>query len=228
MGRVKNPEPGLHEYGYLTARAMVANLRHLVRAHVLPALPPEASREGSRILDVGCGKQPYRALFGDWRFVGINLDRDDAQPDVQADGLRLPFRDDSFPAAICTQVIEHVTSPGRLLGEIHRCLKPGGVLVLSGPMYWPLHEEPHDYWRFTRHGMRLLFEQAGLEVLEIRDDGNAIALTATSINHLMQGRWWAPARILVNLAGRLAQPFFDRTHSTPNLTVAARKRPLSA
>ena len=212
----------------ITARAMVANLDGLFRAHIVPVLPaPSAGGEGNggpAMLDVGCGEQPYRALLGNLRVVGVNLEAADARPDVIADGLRLPFRSGRFPAAVCTQVIEHVPDPGLLLREIGRSLRPGGLLLLSGPMYWPLHEEPFDFWRFTRHGMRRILEDNGFDLVELRDDGHAVALAVTAVNHLIPGKSLAPLRMGLNLCGLLLQSVYDCRHSTPNLSLVARRR----
>jgi SAM-dependent methyltransferase len=219
MGRTKSHRPGLHETGFLTARAMVANLAALIRAHLRPALDV---RPGAPVLDVGCGEQPYKALLAGRRLVGVNLDAENADPDVIGDGLRLPFKTGSFPAAVCTQVIEHVPDPGLLLREIGRCLEPGGLLLLSGPMYWPLHEEPFDFWRFTRHGMRRILADNGFDLVELRDDGNAVAMAVTAVNHLFPGRALFPIRMAANAAGLLLQAVYDPKHSTPNLSLVAR------
>ena len=41
---------------------------------------------------------------------------------------------------------------------MHRVLAPGGICVLSSVMFFPVHGYPHDYWRFTPEGMRLVLE----------------------------------------------------------------------
>ena len=68
------------------------------------------------------------------------------------DATRLALGDDRFDIVFCTQVIEHVPDPAALVAETHRVLRPGGWLVLTGPFWWPHHEEPHDFHRFTRYG----------------------------------------------------------------------------
>jgi SAM-dependent methyltransferase len=120
-----------------------------------------------------------------------------------------------------------VKDPFQLVRELSRTLKVGGILILSGPMYWPLHEEPFDFWRFTEHGFRELCRQGGLEVLEIRRQGGAIALTAISINHLFRGNWFLPVRLIVNLSALVLDSLIPIRHSTPNLTLAAKKLPSS-
>ncbi|WP_317932439.1 class I SAM-dependent methyltransferase [Halioxenophilus sp. WMMB6] len=56
---------------------------------------------------------------------------------INANGLRLPFADDSFDRVICSEVLEHIDDYQGLLTEMHRVLKPGGLLAVSVPRQWP-------------------------------------------------------------------------------------------
>ncbi len=223
MARIRDDKPRLSSAGYMTATAMIANLNDLVRLHLQPAL--DAKGDKARLLDVGCGQSPYKKLLQRWPLVGVNLDAVDASPDVAADAQALPFANGSFSAVVCTQVIEHVPHPEIMLREIARCLEPGGYLLLSGPMHWPLHEEPFDFWRFTRHGFRRLLQDNGFELIDLRDDGHAIALAVQAVNHLFRGPIFAPLRMGLNLLGTAAENIFVIRHSTPNLSLVARRLP---
>lgn len=157
---------------------------HLHARHVGRAVRALAS---GRLLDVGCGSRPFAQLLeaNSSLSVGIEVDaqrygRQSSSaegmiacggpeqpghlPDAWASGLQLPFRDSSFDTAVSFQVLEHVPQPARMLAEITRVLKPGGVLVLTAPHIWGIHEEPHDYYRFTPYGLRYLAETVGLRV----------------------------------------------------------------
>jgi len=122
------------------------------------------------VLDLGCGHKPYAHLFRWSRYVGIDLPSNMAKSrvvDVYASGLALPFPVESFDAVVCAEVLEHVPDPARLLAEVHRVLRPGGHLVLTTPQTWGLHEEPHDYFRYTKYGLDRLARVAGLEPVHI-------------------------------------------------------------
>ena len=67
-----------------------------------------------------------------------------------------------------TEVLEHLEEPGRGLAEAHRLLRPGGGIILTTPLVWPLHEEPRDFYRFTPYGLRHLLGRAGFEAIEVR------------------------------------------------------------
>lgn len=119
------------------------------------------------LLDIGCGYQPYRALFTAIdRYIAMDRGTVTA-PDLCGDGLALPFGDAVFDTVICNQVLEHVPDPARLLCEAARVLKPGGHLLLTTPQTWGLHLEPYDFYRYTKYGLAHLGRQAGFDVLEV-------------------------------------------------------------
>ncbi|MSS73343.1 MAG: class I SAM-dependent methyltransferase [Candidatus Latescibacteria bacterium] len=120
-----------------------------------------------RMLDVGCGGQPYRGLFAPAVSACVGLDRR-GNPDVKGDAQALPFRAGAFDTILCGQVLEHLPEPGRAMAEMGRTLRTGGHLIVTAPHIWGIHEEPHDYYRFTRYGLCHLMRQAGLEVVEVR------------------------------------------------------------
>ena len=114
---------------------------------------------GDRVLDLGCGEGRHAitaCLEADTRVVGLDLSLKDlntareraaqfSMPDergrgvswVRSSGLSLPFADATFDKIICAEVLEHVPEYGRVLQEIQRVLKPGGLLVVSVPRFFP-------------------------------------------------------------------------------------------
>jgi SAM-dependent methyltransferase len=137
--------------------------RHSLRA----AVRERAHYAGSRLLDVGCGQQPYRDLFPNVRrYIGLDTPGN-GSAEVYGDALTLPFRGGVFDTVLCNQVLEHVPEPRVLLSEIVRVLKPAGILLLTAPQTWGLHREPDDFYRYTKYGLRYLAEAAGLRVVDI-------------------------------------------------------------
>jgi SAM-dependent methyltransferase len=118
----------------------------------------EARPGVKRVLNVGAGgplADRIARLRGS-RVVGVDLDPA-RRPDVVADVCDLRcFEDASFDAVFLMEVLEHVSTPDLAISEIHRVLAPGGRLVLSTPFLFEIHEGPHDYYRFTEHGLRHL------------------------------------------------------------------------
>ena len=123
------------------------------------------------LLDLGCGRQSHRELAPPGGYVGLEVDRSryaHTPPQVWGSGLHLPFRTGAFATVLCAQVLEHVPEPGQLMGEISRVLRQGGHLILTAPHIWGVHEEPHDYFRFTGFGLAHLARRAGMAPVEVR------------------------------------------------------------
>ena len=188
---------------------------------------------GAVVIDVGCGEQPYRpALRGFSRYVGFDSPHaPDSGPgaDVFGDAGALPFATGCADAVLCTEVIEHVPDPAGMLNEFARVLGPGGAVLLTAPFTWHLHDEPHDYWRFTEFGLRLLFERAGFRVLALRSTNGFIgALLQAKCNLLMlaSGRLRPLMRPIVWLLQVMAMamgPIDRNRRMTSNYVVLARK-----
>lgn len=195
----------------------LVNPFYFARRGLLLELKEFLPRLTGEVLDVGCGRKPYRAYIPATRYVGMEIETpDDAASarfaDVTYDGRTFPFSDESFDAVFCSQVFEHVFRPGQFLAEIHRVLRPGGKLLLTAPFVWDEHEQPRDFARYSSFGLRAVLEDAGFEVVASRKTmadsralfqlGNAylFKLTRTqrrSINFLTTILLMAP----VNLAG---------------------------
>ncbi|MGB5325862.1 MAG: class I SAM-dependent methyltransferase [Pseudomonadales bacterium] len=113
-------------------------------------------RRGDRVLDLGCGEGRHTiglALLSDVDVVGVDLDLQDLSVAATrgaeyfdasarchwccADGLRLPFADNSFDKIICSEVLEHIPDYQGMLEEIERILSKDGLLAISVPRRWP-------------------------------------------------------------------------------------------
>jgi SAM-dependent methyltransferase len=95
---------------------------------------------------------------------------DVAYPDTSI--LSLPFRDETFDAVVSDQVLEHVEgNPQAAVDEAFRVLKRGGLALHTTCFVNPVHEAPHDYWRFTPAALELLVSNRG-KVLDVGGWGN--------------------------------------------------------
>jgi len=179
---------------------------------------------GARVLDAGAGEGQYRRWFTRQRYCGVDLAVGDAKWDYSgldavADLAALPFGDAVFDGALLVVTIEHLREPGRALAEIARTLAPEGLLLVAAPHEWEVHQAPHDYFRFTRHGLAYLLEQSGFAVCEMRPAGGYFRLLARRLLNGLQFftgglRWlfFVPAAILLAPPALLlpALDFLDR------------------
>lgn len=138
------------------------------------------SRTRGTLLDVGCGAQPYRRLIPP-QTTYIGLDTEESQsnfgysmPDVRriAPDGRWPVDDRWADVVLATETLEHVENPEAFLRQAYRCLRPGGRLILTVPFAARWHYIPHDYWRFTPSGLRLLLERARFSDVSVHGRGN--------------------------------------------------------
>lgn len=83
------------------------------------------------------------------------------------DALELPFGAGTFGSVVSFQVMEHLPEPSHFLQEVFRVLKPGGMILIMTPFMWGEHEQPYDFYRYTRFGLHYLLEKSGFEIVSI-------------------------------------------------------------
>jgi SAM-dependent methyltransferase len=194
------------------------------------------------LIDLGCGEMPYRERFlrDCDSYTGVDWANSlhEVRADISTDLDRgLPIPEQSADTVTLLSVLEHLREPQALLDEAFRILKPGGSLLLQVPFMWPVHEAPHDYFRFTEYGLRHLLGKAGFSAIVIENEGGYWTLAALRLNYqsarLIRGprpvRWFAAAclRLLWAADQRLA-PALDRIWradaETVGYLVSARKK----
>jgi SAM-dependent methyltransferase len=152
---------------YITRRHLYRNIKDLSK-HFGPGL----------LLDIGCGTKPYESPFAQCNYKGLDYRKAgiDQNPhaDYLYDGSKFPLKSRMFDYALATEVLEHVFEPDKFVREIHRILKPGGLLLLTVPFIWDEHEQPYDYGRYTSFGIKALLEKHGFAILEQRKTGGFI------------------------------------------------------
>jgi len=131
------------------------NLDRFLSAHATDA----------RVLDIGAGGSSYDRYFPNRVSVDIDPAR---KPDVVGDAHKLPFADGEFSTVLCTEVLEHLREPHVAVSEMARVLAVGGTLILTTRFVYPLHDTPHDYFRYTKYGLRDLFRE--WDIVELRPE----------------------------------------------------------
>jgi SAM-dependent methyltransferase len=185
---------------------------------------------GEVVLDAGAGEGRYARHFAHARYCGIDLGIGDPawnyrRLDAVADLTALPVRSDSVAGCINIVTLEHVRHPECVLREIARALAPGGRLLLVAPHEWEVHQSPHDYFRYTRHGLAYLFQQAGFADADIVPVGGYFRLLARRLLNGLQFfsggvRWigFLPAALFL-VPPALILPFLDFLDKDRNFTL---------
>lgn len=139
------------------------------------------NREGVRVLEVGSYNVngSARPLFDRTEYLGVDIRPGPGVDHVVMSGERYwgpPFLHldpprDVIDLVLCLEMLEHDERPWRSIENMAEVLRPLGELVVTARGFrYGQHDHPRDYWRFSRGSMRLLLEDAGLEVVDLRDD----------------------------------------------------------
>jgi SAM-dependent methyltransferase len=150
------------------------------------------------LLDVGCGEKPYEAIIRRYVRSYTGLDHLDTlhshRADVWGDAMALPFDDLSFDTVVMFQVLEHLPEPATALLEAHRVLRSGGLILVTTPFMWGLHEQPLDFYRYTPFGLEHLLRKAGFDDITIEQVGGYWLTAGLRFSYYLQawasGAWW--------------------------------------
>ena len=126
--------------------------------------------EGAVVLDAGAGNQPYRRLFSHCRYEAADfemVDKPYGKSTYVGDLGAIRVEDGRFDAILFNQVMEHLPDPRKVLVELKRVLKPGGMMLCTAPLFYEEHEKPYDFYRYTQFGWHHLMREAGLEVVRL-------------------------------------------------------------
>lgn len=155
--------PTRHTPAFWNNRSVREVERESIRRYVQEAA--DAGFLGGRVLDYGCGQQPYRDIVEVAGGEYVGYDRD-VYPGAVAPGRQGPEEpfQERWDAILCTQVVQYVHDVPELLYELRLALAPGGALIITWPTTWA-EVEPTDLWRFTQSGMRHLLTEVGFRHL---------------------------------------------------------------
>lgn len=127
-----------------------------------------------RILELGSGKNVKgKYPYSDKQF--FDSSNEFIQSDVVkeyghkvVDVTNMKFKN-KFDVILCTNLLEHVYDFRKAIENVYNALKPNGTAIIFIPVFYPFHDEPHDYWRFTEHSFRKLLKD--FSSIKIRHSG---------------------------------------------------------
>lgn len=178
---------------------------------------------GGVILDAGSGDgNRYKSFFKFEKYLTLDV-RPNSGADIIGSVLNIPLEDNSVDSVISTQVLEHIKTPAKAVSEFYRVLKPGGHCLITVPQLNELHEEPHDYFRFTKFGLEEIFSHAGFKIILINQRGGfwsahmqiqiRYAIDLFRLNKISILRWIFQPLILLNGFLAILFDFFDRSRA---------------
>lgn len=147
-----------------------------------------------RFIDLGCGDLPFKEQLAPFVSVYDSLDFFPGNSEVTyvSDLQQIDqVADEIYDSAMCLEVLEHIPNPARAINEIFRILKPGGICVVSVPHLSRLHEEPYDFYWFTRYGLQYLFEQQeNFKIIHLQNRGGLMSFLGHQLSTVMLVTVW--------------------------------------
>jgi SAM-dependent methyltransferase len=142
-------------------------------------------------LDVGCGRQPFRQALSamGYKYLGFDVEQNEERnvdvlgaidrtlPDELLNGRKFGF-------ILCTEVLEHVADWKMAFENLSCLLEDGGKLLITCPHFYQLHEEPHDFWRPTLHGLRFYSDANGLRTVFSKKIGDGWDVLGTVLANI--------------------------------------------
>lgn len=84
-----------------------------------------------------------------------------------AECVNVPLK--RFDLVFCTEVLEHTANPFLCAKSLKKIVKDDGLVIVTTPFNFRIHNPLPDNWRFTEHGLRLIFESAGFSQINISE-----------------------------------------------------------
>lgn len=159
-------------------------IKKIINKHVRAHIP----KIQGDVIDLGCGTRPYEHDILQYAESYIGVDWSKTLHGVHADlvadlNKTLPLCNEAADCIISFEVLEHLCEPGTMLSEAHRILRPGGILLLSVPFQWWVHEAPWDFYRYTRHGLEYLLTKAGFKEIVIYPSSGFWTMWVLKLNY---------------------------------------------
>ena len=133
---------------------MRKHLKELIEI-VAPKVYEPIYEFGSLQVDGQEGFADLRQYFKGKEYIGCDY-RAGLGVDFVTDITDIKLPDNSVSTILCIDTLEHVCNPQKAVDEMFRILKPGGILLMTSVMYFPIHSYPYDYYRFTPDGFKYL------------------------------------------------------------------------
>lgn len=160
----------------------------LLKQHIDEVLSKYANSSSShrRVLDIGCGRQPFRKKLESLGYTYVSADVHQ-NPEKTVDIIceidrSLPpelTEHGGFEFILCTEVMEHVVDWDTSFSNFAKLLAPGGRLFITCPHVYQLHEVPYDFWRPTPYVLQYFGNKYGIKVIHQVNAGDAWDILGT-------------------------------------------------
>lgn len=145
------------------------------------------------LIDIGCGRQPYKKAILPYvkKYIGVDHPQvskkyeTEDRPDILADALDIPLPNNYSDITAMISVLEHLPEPELAIKEAYRITKKGGVFVTITIQNYRLHDEPYDFFRYTKYGLKKIISSSGFKIVKVTPLGNYPILASQYLNAFM-------------------------------------------
>lgn len=122
------------------------------------------------VLDIGCADKLFKSyISNNCKYIGLDYYETasslyESKPEIYGDAQNLPFRDNFAETITLLEVLEHLPDPNKAICEAYRVLKNDGVLIVTVPFLYPIHDAPYDFQRWTKYGLQELFTRNNFSI----------------------------------------------------------------
>ena len=161
----------------------------LARQSINSLQPRAAALVEGDVVEIGGFNNYFKERYTRGRW--LNLDRLPAEGIVDivgdAEQLSALIPAGTLGGVFCVSVIEHTRDPAKLIDEIHRALRPGGIAFISSPWLFESHMEPQDYLRFSKHQLEVFFNR--FEMVSVDYTNSYFGLIAHAMQYSISLRY---------------------------------------
>lgn len=146
------------------------------------------------LIDIGCGYSPYREKIMKIvdSYDGYDRKKYNDYVTILGDIQELNIKiKNSYDCALCLEVLEHLPNPGKAIGKISEILKVDGYIIISVPLFNQVHEEPYDFYRFTKYGISELLSTNGFKVINIIKKAGFYSFIGHQISIFLNSLFWS-------------------------------------
>ncbi len=122
------------------------------------------------VLDVGCADKTLKSFISkNCEYIGLDYYKTStslygSKPEIYGDAQTLPFKDNIAETITLLEVLEHLPDPNNAISEAYRVLKKDGLLIVTVPFLYPIHDAPYDFQRWSKYGLHQLFARNNFSI----------------------------------------------------------------
>lgn len=149
-------------------------------------------KEDFNILDLGAGRLFYRDFIRKYasNYKSIDFEKTHKDLDYIGTSSRTGLKKESFDVVFCSQVLEHVPDPKESFEEINRILRKDGIAIISTPFLMYLHNEPYDFYRYTKHALKKFAIESNFEIIKLKEVGGLFGFIGSIFAMFSIGLFW--------------------------------------